>query len=149
MKQVGKTRCEGNYQIGNWVSLDKEPRSGLSKIDAVQYGPFKVVGCCKKWPVNYHLLYLAILGSNKLAHTKHLRIWPGIGEKVDSGEYCGRPFVAGPRPGPKVSGFLKYIRKALKFRREVTIEPFRKARGSVLGGITCVQEMEVCNRGRP
>ena len=30
--------------------------------------------------------------------------------------------MAGPRPGPKVLGFLKYIRKALKFRREVTIK---------------------------
>ena len=41
---------------------------------------------------------------------------------MDSGEYRGPPFVAGPRPGPKVSGFLKYIQKALKFRGEVTIE---------------------------
>ena len=30
--------------------------------------------------------------------------------------------MAGPRPGQKVSGFLKYIQKALKFRGEVTIE---------------------------
>ena len=43
VKQVGKTRREGNYQIGDWVSLDKEPRSSLSKMDAVRYGPFKVV----------------------------------------------------------------------------------------------------------
>ena len=35
VKQVGKTRREGDYQIGNWVSLDKEPRAGLSKMDAV------------------------------------------------------------------------------------------------------------------
>ena len=35
VKQVGKTQWEGDYQIGNWVSLDKEPRSGLSKMDAV------------------------------------------------------------------------------------------------------------------
>ena len=35
VKQVGKTLREGNYQIGVWVSLDKEPRSGLSKMDAV------------------------------------------------------------------------------------------------------------------
>ena len=81
-----------------------------------------MVGRCKKRPANYDLLYLAIPGSNKSAHTEHLRIWPGIGEKVDSGEYRGPPFVAGPRPGPKVLGFLKYIQKALKFRREVTIE---------------------------
>ena len=72
VKQVGKTQREGNYQIGDWVSLDKEPRSGLSKMDAVQYRPFKVVGRCKKRPANYNLLYLAIPGSNKSAHTKHL-----------------------------------------------------------------------------
>ena len=35
VKQVGKTRREGDYQIGDWVSLDKEPRAGLSKMDAV------------------------------------------------------------------------------------------------------------------
>ena len=35
VKQVGKTLREGNYQIGDWVSLDKEPRSGLSKMDVV------------------------------------------------------------------------------------------------------------------
>ena len=35
VKQVGKTWREDNYQISNWVSLDKEPRSGLSKMDAV------------------------------------------------------------------------------------------------------------------
>ena len=35
VKQVGKTWCEGDYQIGDWVSLDKEPRAGSSKIDAV------------------------------------------------------------------------------------------------------------------
>ena len=35
VKQVGKTRREGDYQIGDWVSLDKEPRAGLSKTDAV------------------------------------------------------------------------------------------------------------------
>ena len=96
VKQVGKTRCEGNYQIGDWVSLDKEPRSGLSKMDAVQYGPFKVVGCCKKRPANYDLLYLAIPGSNKLVHTKHLQIWPGIREKVDSGEYRDPLLWLGP-----------------------------------------------------
>ena len=45
VKQVGKTQREGDYQIGNWVSLDKEPRAGLSKMDAVRYGRFKVVGC--------------------------------------------------------------------------------------------------------
>ena len=65
VKQVGKTRRGGDYQIGNWVILDKEPRSGLSKMDAVQYRPFKVVGRCKKQPANYDLLYLAIPGSNK------------------------------------------------------------------------------------
>ena len=74
-----------------------------------------MVGRCKKWPANYDLLYLAIPGSNKSAHTKHLQIRPGIGEKVDSGEYRGPPLVAGPMPGPKVSGFLKYIQKALKY----------------------------------
>ena len=63
VKQVGKTWREGKYQIGDWVSLDKEPRSGLSKMDAVRYGPFKVVGRCKKRPANYNLLYLAIPGS--------------------------------------------------------------------------------------
>ena len=109
VKQVGKTRREGDYQIGDWVSLDKEPRAGSSKMDAVRYRPFKVVGRCKKRPANYDLLYLAIPGSNKSAHTEHLQIWPGIGEKVDSGEYRGPPFVAGSRPGPKVLGFLKYI----------------------------------------
>ena len=67
-------------------------------------------------------MYLAIPGSNKLAHTKHLQIRPGIGEKVDSGEYRGPPFVVRPRPGPKVSCFLKYIQKALKFRGDVTIK---------------------------
>ena len=72
VKQVGKTRREGDYQIGDWVSLDKDPSAGLSKMDAVQYGPFKVVGCCKKRPANYDLLYLAIPGSNKSAHTEHL-----------------------------------------------------------------------------
>ena len=41
---------------------------------------------------------------------------------MDSGEYHGPPFVAGPRPGPKVLGFLKYIQKVLKVRGEVTIE---------------------------
>ena len=35
VKQVGKRRREGDYQIGNRVSLDKEPRAGLSKMDAV------------------------------------------------------------------------------------------------------------------
>ena len=35
VKQVGKTRREGDYQIGDWVNLDKEPRAGLSKMDAV------------------------------------------------------------------------------------------------------------------
>ena len=35
VKQVGKTLREGNYQIGNWVSLDKEPRSSLSKMDTI------------------------------------------------------------------------------------------------------------------
>ena len=35
VKQVGKTRRKGDYQIGDWVSLDKEPRSGSSKMDAV------------------------------------------------------------------------------------------------------------------
>ena len=35
VKQVGKTRREGDYQIGDWVSLDKEPRAGSSKMDAV------------------------------------------------------------------------------------------------------------------
>ena len=72
VKQVGKTRCEGDYQIGDWMSLDKEPRAGLSKMDAVLYGPFKVVGHCKKQPANYDILYLAIPGSNKSAHTEHL-----------------------------------------------------------------------------
>ena len=41
VKQVGKTQREGDYQIGDWVSLDKEPRAGSSKMDAVLYGPFK------------------------------------------------------------------------------------------------------------
>ena len=81
VKQVEKTRREGDYQIGDWLSLDKEPRAGLSKMDAVQYRPFKVGGRCKKRPANYDILYLAIPGSNKSAHTEHLRIWPGIGEK--------------------------------------------------------------------
>ena len=57
VKQVGKTRREGDYQIDDWVSLDKEPRAGSSKMDAVRYGPFKVVGRCKKQPANYDLLY--------------------------------------------------------------------------------------------
>ena len=35
VKQVGKTRREGNHQIGDRVSLNKEPRSGLSKMDVV------------------------------------------------------------------------------------------------------------------
>ena len=41
---------------------------------------------------------------------------------MDSGEYRGPPFVAGPRPGPKVTGFLKYIRKTLNIRGDVTTE---------------------------
>ena len=41
---------------------------------------------------------------------------------MDSGEYRGPPIMAGPMPGPKVLGFLKYILKALKFRGDVTIE---------------------------
>ena len=35
VKQVGKTQRKGDYQIGDWVSLDKEPRAGLSKMDTV------------------------------------------------------------------------------------------------------------------
>ena len=35
VKQVGKTWREGDYQIDDWVSLDKEPRAGSSKMDAV------------------------------------------------------------------------------------------------------------------
>ena len=35
VKQVGKIRREGDYQIGDWVSLEKKPRAGLSKMDAV------------------------------------------------------------------------------------------------------------------
>ena len=35
VKQVGKTRHEGDYQIGDLMSLDKEPRSGSSKMYAV------------------------------------------------------------------------------------------------------------------
>ena len=65
VKQVGKTRREGDYQIGDWVSLDKEPRAGLLKMDAVQYGQFKV-GRCKKWPANYDLLYLERPVSNRI-----------------------------------------------------------------------------------
>ena len=118
----------------------------MSKIDAIQYGPFKVVGCCKKRPANYDLFYLAIPGSNKSAHTEHLRIWPGIKEKVDSGEYRGPPFVA----GPKGIGFSQINLKGAKIPRRGDYQTsLRKARGSVLGGITCVQEMEVCNCGCP
>ena len=39
--------------------------------------------------------------------------------------------MAGPRPGPKVSGFLKYIQKALKFRGDVTIEHLLQKRMEV------------------
>ena len=95
VKQVGKTRKEGEYQVGDWVSLDSEARPGKTKMDAVRYGPFKVVGRSKERPANYELLYLGIPGSNKDAHTERLRIWPGIGEKVDRGKYQGPPFVAG------------------------------------------------------
>ena len=113
VKQVGKTRREGDYQIGDWVSLDKEPRSGLSKMDAVRHGPFKVVGHCKKRPANYDILYLAIPGSNKSVHTKHLRIWPGIREKVDSGEYCG-PRFGWAQAWPKGIGFSQIHSKGAK-----------------------------------
>ena len=59
-------------------------------------------------------------------------------------------FRCGPKPSAKVAGYLKYIRKTLKIRGDVTIEHLLGKRVNVYwSGRTGIRAMEVCRHYRP
>jgi hypothetical protein len=76
-RKLGPT--EGHHKVGSWVALDSHLKR--SKLEPVRWGPYKVAAQDPTKPSNYTLRYLGIPGTDIVAHTKDISVWPNFDEK--------------------------------------------------------------------